>query len=195
MRKINKEKVKEKTRVFWKIIGTTQLRARITKESATVLWTEGNVADIDFWNDIYYVDVHKDDLNMFKRWLRVNKIIYITGEINEELKEKIKRRPLIVLTSIEEFSSEIKRGFPIMPLKEFIQWCKGKQPLEHMLEYADMRFNLGLGIRCSDCTDEVKAIMEKHITREKNKEKRKAERLVRILKHSNEFNRGQNLKV
>ena len=68
-----------------------------------------------------------------------------------------------------------------MPLKEFVQWCKGKQPMESILEYVDMRFNLGLGIRCSD--DQCRTMMEKYIMKHRNKEKREIERLLKRLKY------------
>ncbi len=181
MRTIDKEKVKEKTAVFWNIMDITPLRARVSRGTAAVHWAEGNFIDIDYVDDIYYVDVHKDDLYMFKRWLRANKIAYVTGT-NEELKKKKKQRPLIMLTSIDEFSSEIRRGFPTIPLKEFSQWCKGKQPMESILEYVDIRFNLGLGIRCSD--DQCRALMEKYIMKHRNKEKREVERLLKKLKYN-----------
>ena len=185
MRKIDEEKIKEKNRAFWKLMNITKLRVRISMGTAAVLWAESNYVDIDFWDDIYYVDVHKGDFRIFKQELRANKVAYVTGT-DEKLKEKRKQRPLIMLTAIDKFSSEIKSGFPIIPLKEFVQWCKGRQPMEHMLEYADMRFDLGLGIRCSD--EECRALLEKAILKQKNKEKRKAVRYLKMFwKNSNNF--------
>ena len=183
MRTIDKEKVKEKIAVFWNIMGITSLRVRVSRGTAAVQWAEGNFIDIEYLDNIYYVDVHKDDLHMFKRWLRANKIAYVTGT-NEELKKMRKQRPLIMLTPIEEFSSEIRRGFPTMPLKEFVEWCKGKQPMESILEYADLKYDLGLGIRCSD--EETRAIMEKFVMKQRNKEKRKAERLLKMFRENSE---------
>ena len=177
MRTIDKQKIKERNLVFWKLMSIIKLRARVSRGTAAVHWAEGNFIDIDYLDNIYYVDVHKDNLHMFKRWLRANKIAYVTGT-DEKLKEK-KQRPLIMLTPIEEFSSEIRRGFPTMPLKEFVQWCKGKQPMESILEYADLKYDLGLGIRCAD--EETRAIMEKFMMKERNKEKRKAERFLKMF--------------
>jgi hypothetical protein len=185
MRKIDEEKIKEKNRAFWKLMNIIKLRVRITRQTAAVLWADDNYVDIDFWDDIYYVDVHKDDLRIFKQWLRANKVACVTGT-DEKLKEKRKQRPLIMLTAIDKFSSEIKSSFPIIPLKEFVQWCKGRQPMENILEYVDMRFDLGLGIRCSD--EECRAIMEKSIVKQRNKEKRKAERYLKMFwKNSDNF--------
>ena len=116
MRKIDEEKIKEKNRAFWKLMNITKLRVRISMGTAAVLWAESNYVDIDFWDDIYYVDVHKGDFRIFKQELRANKVAYVTGT-DEKLKEKRKQRPLIMLIPIDEFSSEIKSGFPIIPLK------------------------------------------------------------------------------
>src|SRR3989338_6292668 len=123
----------EKDGNFWELVKTLRLRARFVKGTAAAIWTQGSFITGDFYDRIYFLEVDRKDLPSLKNILKKQGISYAEKEISA-------KRPLVCIIPGDGFRIARKGGLPVMPLNEFVKWCKDLQ-LENILEQLDLLYN------------------------------------------------------
>lgn len=131
-----------KDKTFWNLIRNTKLRVRFVKGTAATIWTKGNFVTGDFYERIYFLEVINEDLERLKRLLDKEKISYTEGRPSN-------KRPLIYIIKRENFNVDKDKGFPVMPLKELVDWSE-ELHLENILEHLNNIHSLDLNARYSE---------------------------------------------
>ena len=139
--------VVEKDNNFWELVKKLKIKIRFVRGTAATIWTRGSFITGDFYDQIYFLEVNKKDMNALKNVLRREGIAYTEGEANS-------KRPLVWIIKRDNFKMEKKDGLPIMPLKELVEWGK-ELHLENILEQLDILYNLGLAARYSEVSTNV----------------------------------------
>lgn len=132
----------EKDKIFWNIIKTTELHIRFVQSTAVVIWTQGSYITGDFTDRVYFLEVAEKDVTSLKKLLKRYDIAYTE-------KENIGERPLVKIIKKKSFTIERKNGLPVMPLQEFVSWCK-KLYLDSILEQLDELYHLNLKERYAE---------------------------------------------
>ncbi len=134
----------EKDKTFWKIIKKTTLQVRFVQSTVVVIWTQGSYITGDFTDRLYFVEVSEKDTDSFKKLLKRHDIPYSEKVTSEE-------RPLVYIIQKKSFIVERKNGLPVMPLQEFISWCK-KLYLDSILEQLEELYHLHIKARYAEIT-------------------------------------------
>ena len=131
----------EKDKIFWNFVKKTKLKIRFTKGTAVAIWTRGGYITGDFIERIYNLEVDKNDIKNFEKFLQRHNISYSEKDI--------KNRPFIYITIEKNFRVEKVNNLPVMPLNELIKWCK-ELYLDKILEELSLLYNLNLGEKYSE---------------------------------------------
>ena len=137
----------EKDNNFWDLIKTLKLKIRFVKGTAATIWTKGSFITGDFYDQIYFLEVDKKDVNALKNSLKEEGIAYTEGEANN-------KRPLVWIIQRDGFKAEKKDGLPVMPLNELVAWGK-RLHLENILEQLDVLYALRLNTNYSEIKTNV----------------------------------------
>jgi DNA-binding transcriptional ArsR family regulator len=155
--KINKEnlvyeKIKEldaavsvidKDKEFWRIIQNVKLRLRFARGTAIAIWTKGGFITGDFYNKIYFLEVHEKDASSLKELLDKKNIAWTEDKI-------VNKRPLVyIIHKKNKINVENINKLPVMPLKELVSYCK-ELYLDNVLEQLDILYGLKLNAKYSE---------------------------------------------
>jgi hypothetical protein len=132
----------DKDREFWEFVRNTKLNIRFVKGTAIAIWTKGGFITGDFYNKIYFLEVAEKDANSLKKILNEKGIPWTENKL-------VNKRPLVYLMPKKEFKKEITHDFPVMPLKELVNYSK-ELYLDNVLEQLDLLYNLGLNKKYSE---------------------------------------------
>lgn len=137
----------EKDNIFWELAKKIKLKIRFVKGTAATIWTQGSFVTGDFYDRIYFVEVYKKDLNLFKKILKKYDITYSE-------KETINKRPLVYIIPKKSFKIQRKDSLPAMPLSELVTWCK-KLHLENVLEQLNSLYDLKLKAKYAEIATNI----------------------------------------
>lgn len=137
----------EKDNIFWRLIKGLKLKVRFVKGTAVAIWTQGSFITGDFYDRIYFLEVNKKDVISLRRSLKKYGIAYTENRMSNN-------RPLVFIIQKENFEVERKKGLPVMPLKELVEWGK-ELHLENILEQLNMLYNLGLNTKYAEVSTNV----------------------------------------
>lgn len=132
----------EKDRVFWDLIKNLKLKVRFARGTAAAIWTQGSFLTGDFYDKIYFLEAEVNDIDKLKKALTEKEIAYTEDKISS-------KRPLVYIDIKKKLKIDKKNGLPIMPLSEFVQWCKDLE-LDNILEQLNLLYGLKLKVKYAE---------------------------------------------
>ena len=135
--------IEERDRSFWVVVRAAK-GVRLARGSAAAVWTHGGYITGDFAERVYEVEAAPDAARRFAGALA-------KAGVASSKDGDPAARPFVRIRIVRRCPVERVSGVPVMPLPEFVRWCK-RVALEPVLEQVDKMYGLSLGAKYSEAS-------------------------------------------